>query len=52
MKKTMTNARKDKQKADTSYFGSWSSQGKLSHLADIFIVSLDLRARKIAVCGL
>jgi hypothetical protein len=43
MEETATKTRKDKRKAKTSYFGSWNSQGKLG---------LDLRAQKIAVCGL
>jgi hypothetical protein len=44
IKKIMTKARKDNRKAETSYFGSWNSQGKLSNLADISITNLDLRA--------
>ena len=47
---TATKARKLKRKKSTTYLESWNLQGKATHLADLAIMSQDMKTRKIAVC--
>ena len=49
---TGTKARKLKRKKSTTYLGSWNLQGKATHLADLVIMSQDMKTRKIAVCAM
>ena len=49
---TATKARKLKRKKSTTYLGSWNLQGKATHLADLAIMSQDMKTRKIAICAM
>ena len=44
--------RKQERAKDTAFFATWNVMGKLTSRAEMEVLSLDMRKRKIAVCAL